>query len=84
MKLPFPSLIYGHLVSQGFVINLDEGMSDVNDLFKIAIALMKGNRKVDLPSCEQGMTTGATTQHHTLKPSLMKICRIISGFSVDN
>ncbi|XP_075491941.1 uncharacterized protein LOC142530064 [Primulina tabacum] len=77
-KLPFPSLIYGILVSQGFVRNVDEGLSDSRETIKIAKALFKGNRKVDLPwkdSSKAPSATGPTTASTSRppKPGYVKI-----------
>lgn len=48
-KLPFSSLIYGLLLSQGFIGNLNEECSGGNETLKISTAYFKGHRKLDLP-----------------------------------
>lgn len=48
MKLPFPSLIYGILVSQGFIRHINEDCLGANEILKIAPAYFKGKRKIDL------------------------------------
>lgn len=48
-RLLFPSLIYGILESQGFISHIDEILTGEADILKLAPALLKGNRKLDLP-----------------------------------
>lgn len=48
-KLPFPSLIYGLLVSQGFISNINEDCVGADGTLKIATGYFKGNRRIDLP-----------------------------------
>lgn len=47
MKLPFPSLIYGILVSQRFIRHINEDCLGANETFKIAPSYFKGHRKID-------------------------------------
>ncbi|XP_073294540.1 uncharacterized protein [Primulina huaijiensis] len=59
-KLPFPSLIYGILVSLGFVRDVSEGLSESSETIKIALAFFKGNRKIDLPWIDPTITAPAS------------------------
>lgn len=54
-SLPFPSLIYSILVSQGFVPHVNETRSGEVDKLKLAPGLLKGNRKLDLPWTADGV-----------------------------
>lgn len=47
-RLPFPSLIYCILESQGFISHIDEALTGEADVLKLSPALLKGNRKLDL------------------------------------
>lgn len=57
-RLLFPSLIYGMLVSQGFFSHIDEDLTGVVNRMKIALTLLKGNRKINLPWDATGAVTG--------------------------
>lgn len=69
-KLPFPSLIFGLLESQGFVATADDVFTGEADVLKLAPALLKGNRKIDLPWSAPGVVPSVTnTAHNTTTPS---------------
>lgn len=54
-KLPFPSLIYGTLESQGFISHIRESLTGAVDVLKLASALLKGNMMIDLPWSSTGV-----------------------------
>ncbi|XP_073120930.1 uncharacterized protein [Henckelia pumila] len=55
LKLPYPSLIYYKLMSQEIEKDDDEALIEPGELLKIAPALLRGNRKLDLPWSESGV-----------------------------
>lgn len=78
-KLPFPSLIFGILESQGFEINIDEHLTEEAEIVKLAPALLKGNRKIDLPWSQPGVIPSVTNTAHNTITSSTKVPR--SSFS---
>lgn len=74
-KLPFPSLIYGLLLAQGFIRTLNEECLGGSETLKISKAYFKGNRKIDLPwNCDN-----ISPDLHT--PSTSATVPIYSDFS---
>lgn len=67
-RLPFPSLIYGVLESQGFISHINEALTGVVDRLNIARTLLKGNRNIDLPWVITGVVPGVG---HTATTTLM-------------
>lgn len=69
-RLPFPSFIYGILESQGFVSHIDEHLTGEAEVFKLAPALLKGQRKLDLPWNPNGVGPSVTnTEDNTAAAS---------------
>ncbi|XP_073120674.1 uncharacterized protein [Henckelia pumila] len=61
LKLPYPSLIYSMLKSQGIEKDDDETLTEAGELLKISLALLRGNRKIDLPWSESSVAAGVVT-----------------------
>ncbi|XP_073153522.1 uncharacterized protein [Henckelia pumila] len=58
LKLPYPSLIYSMLLSQEIEKDDDVALIALGELLKIAPALLKGNRKIDLSWSESADAAG--------------------------
>ncbi|XP_073153470.1 uncharacterized protein [Henckelia pumila] len=54
LKLPYPSLIYSITISQEIEKDGDESLTEPGEVLKIAPALLRRNRKFDLPWSESG------------------------------
>ncbi|XP_073019480.1 uncharacterized protein [Primulina eburnea] len=69
-KLPYPSLIYAILESQGFIANIDEDLCPVGDSLKISPAYLKGTRKFDLPWVDLSVATDVGHTAETTSDSM--------------
>ncbi|XP_073017718.1 uncharacterized protein [Primulina eburnea] len=74
-NIPFPSLIFWKLESQGLLKEDDETLSDASETLKIAPAYFNGNRKLDILWSASGVATGVG---NTRRPHLSPLLKAIS------
>lgn len=72
-RLPFPSLIFSILESQGFCLRSDDVLTGEADVLKLAPALLKGNRKIDLPWSAPDVVPSVTYMAHDTATSSTQV-----------